>query len=51
MTSQLVVLSDEQYQSGLQQIRRDVREADTRGETLWLIADLRLYGTYATARR
>lgn len=51
MTSQLAVLSDEQYQEGLQQIRRGVREADARGETLWLTADLRLYGTYATAPR
>lgn len=51
MTSQFAVLSDEQYQEGLQQIRRTVRDAAARGETLYLTADLRLYGTYATAPR
>lgn len=51
MTSQLAVLSDEQYQEGLLAIRKAVREADARGETLCLAADLRLYGTYATAPR
>ena len=51
VTSQLAVLSDDQYQAGLQRIRADVREADARGETLSLTADLRLYGTYATAPR
>ena len=49
MTSQLAVLSEAQYQAGLQRIRADVREAEARGETLWLTADLRLYGTFATA--
>ena len=51
MTSQLAVLSEAQYEAGLQQIRGAVREADARGETLSLTADLRLYGTYATAPR
>ena len=51
MTSQLAVLSEEQYEGGLQQIRGAMREADARGETLCLTADLRLYGTYATAPR
>jgi ubiquinone/menaquinone biosynthesis C-methylase UbiE len=51
MTSQLAILSDEQYQEGLQQIRTAMHEADTRGETLWLTADVSLYGTYATAPR
>jgi ubiquinone/menaquinone biosynthesis C-methylase UbiE len=51
MTSQLAVLNEEQYQEGLQRIRAAVREADARGETLWLTADLRLYATYATAPR
>jgi ubiquinone/menaquinone biosynthesis C-methylase UbiE len=50
-TSQLAVLTEEQYQQGLQRIRSAVREADTRGETLWLTADVSLYGTYATAPR
>jgi SAM-dependent methyltransferase len=49
MTSQLAGLSDEQYQEGLQQIRSAAREADARGDTLWLTADLRLYATYASA--
>lgn len=51
MTSQLAVLSDDEYHEGLQRMRKAVREADARGETLCLTADLRLYGTYATAPR
>jgi SAM-dependent methyltransferase len=51
MTSQLALLTDEQYQEGLWHVRRAVREADARRETVWLTADLRLYGTYATAPR
>jgi ubiquinone/menaquinone biosynthesis C-methylase UbiE len=50
-TSQLALLTDEQYEEGLQRIRRAMREAEARGDTLWLTADLRLYGTYATAPR
>ncbi|HEU4892682.1 MAG TPA: class I SAM-dependent methyltransferase [Vicinamibacterales bacterium] len=49
--SQLALLSDDQYEEGLERIRMALRDADTRGETLTLTADLRLYGTYATAPR
>ena len=49
--SQLALLSDDQYEEGLDRIRMALRDADTRGETLTLTADLRLYGTYATAPR
>jgi len=48
MTSQLAVLTDEQYQRGIDGIRRALESAETRGETLSLGADLRLYGTYGS---
>ena len=51
MTSQLAVLSDDEYEAGVERIRRALLEADARRETLMLTADLRLYGTYATAPR
>jgi ubiquinone/menaquinone biosynthesis C-methylase UbiE len=46
MTSQLAVLTDEQYQHGIDRIRQAVDAADAQGNELNLIADLRLYGTY-----
>jgi ubiquinone/menaquinone biosynthesis C-methylase UbiE len=45
-TSQLAVLTDEQYRRGMDRIRRAVESAEARGETLYLSADLRLYATY-----
>lgn len=48
MTSQLAVLTDEQYQHGIDRIRRAVDAAEAQGETLYLAADLRVYGTYGT---
>lgn len=48
MTSQLGVLTDEQYQRGIDRIRRALDAAEARGHDLYLVADLRVYGTYGT---
>ena len=45
VTSQLAVLSDEEYQQGLDRLRQGIEEAYDRGEELMLVADLRLYAT------
>jgi ubiquinone/menaquinone biosynthesis C-methylase UbiE len=47
-TSQLSVLTEAEYQRGMAQIRADIERAETKGETLFLTADLRLYGTSAS---
>jgi ubiquinone/menaquinone biosynthesis C-methylase UbiE len=47
-TSQLAVLTDEQYQRGIDRIHRALESAEPRGETLHLTADLRLYATYGS---
>lgn len=44
-TSQLSVLTDEEYQQGIQRIRDDMERAEGAGQTLPLTMDLRLYGT------
>jgi ubiquinone/menaquinone biosynthesis C-methylase UbiE len=44
-TSQLSVLTDVEYQQGIQRIRADIQRAEGRGQTLFLTADLRLDGT------
>ena len=44
-TSQLNVLTDQEYRRGMEKIRKDREHADAQGETLFLTADLRLYGT------
>ena len=44
-TSQLSVLTDEEYQRGIQQIHSEMKQAEDKGETLYLSSDLRLYGT------
>lgn len=44
-TSQLTVLTEEEYQQGIQQLKKDIERAENQGETLFLMADLRLYGT------
>jgi hypothetical protein len=44
-TSQLSVLTDEQYQHGLDRIRKDIEAANARGESLYVTVDLRLYAT------
>jgi ubiquinone/menaquinone biosynthesis C-methylase UbiE len=46
-TSQLSVLTDEEYQQGMQRLHTDIQRAEEKGQTLFLTADLRLYGTTA----
>jgi SAM-dependent methyltransferase len=46
-TSQLSVLTDEEYRQGLQRIHTAIQRAEEEGQTLFLTADLRLYGTTA----
>jgi ubiquinone/menaquinone biosynthesis C-methylase UbiE len=50
-TSQLAVLSDEDYQHGVARIRRALESAEALGESLWLTADLRLYATSGSLPR
>jgi hypothetical protein len=47
-TSQLTVLTDEQYRHGIDRVWRTIDAADARGESLYLTADLRLYATYGS---
>ena len=49
VTSQLALLTDEQYQAGLARIREDAALAEAQGETLRLLSDLELYATSAMA--
>ncbi len=44
-TSQLAVLSDEEYNRGLDKLRQDIASAEARHETLMIGADLRVYAT------
>jgi ubiquinone/menaquinone biosynthesis C-methylase UbiE len=46
VTSQLALLSDEEYRQGIDRIRVAVESAERRGESLSLTADLRLYATF-----
>lgn len=46
-TSQLSVLTDAEYQRGMERIHADMERAEAEGQTLFLMADLRLYGTTA----
>lgn len=46
-TSQLSVLTDEEYQQGIERIHANIRRAEEGEQTLFLTADLRLYGTIA----
>lgn len=48
VTSQLAVLSDEQYEAGLERIRQDAAAAEAQGDTLRLVSDLYLYATSGT---
>jgi ubiquinone/menaquinone biosynthesis C-methylase UbiE len=48
VTSQLAVLTDEEYQQGIARIRSAVETAEAAGESVWLTADLRLYGTFGS---
>ena len=45
VTSQLSVLTDEEYQRGMQRIHEDMQRAESSGQSLCLTAELRLYGT------
>jgi ubiquinone/menaquinone biosynthesis C-methylase UbiE len=44
-TSQLAILTDEEYDHGIERIRADIRAAEDRGQDLHLISDLHLYAT------
>ena len=46
VTSQLSVLTDEEYRQGIDRIREAVASAEAQGESLYLSADLRLYATF-----
>jgi SAM-dependent methyltransferase len=48
ITSQLTLLSRADYEAGLQKVERAIADAEQRGETLMLDADLVLYATTAT---
>jgi ubiquinone/menaquinone biosynthesis C-methylase UbiE len=48
VTSQLSVLTDDEYQRGMERIRRDMERAEQEGQTLFLTTDLRLYATIAS---
>ena len=48
VTSQLALLSEEEYRRGLDRITSAIESAESRGESLELHADLRLYATYAS---
>ncbi len=47
-TSQLTVLTDEEYQRGMQRLHDDIEHAENKGETLFLTSDLHIYGTYGS---
>jgi hypothetical protein len=47
-TSQLAVLTDDEYQRGVERIRRALESAEARGESVCLTADLRLYATFGS---
>ena len=44
-TSQLTILSKQEYQTGLERVMRAIDAEKTRGAELMLVADLRLYAT------
>jgi SAM-dependent methyltransferase len=48
-TSQLTVLTDEEYHQGIQRLQANIERAEAKGKTLFLTADMRLYGTYGSA--
>jgi len=49
-TSQLTILTDEEYQRGVLRIQADMVTAQRRGQELLLLSDLRLYATTAWLR-
>ena len=44
-TSQLSVLTDAEYERGMERLHADIQRFEYKGDTLFLTADLRLYGT------
>ncbi len=48
VTSQLSVLTEDEYRRGLDRIQRDMERAEQEGQSLLLTTDLRLYGTTAS---
>jgi ubiquinone/menaquinone biosynthesis C-methylase UbiE len=48
VTSQLAILTDEEYQRGVDRIVRSIESAEALGEILYLSADLRLYATHGS---
>jgi len=48
-TSQLAILTDQEYGQGIDRIHAAIEHAEARGESLDLFADLRLYATFGTA--
>jgi ubiquinone/menaquinone biosynthesis C-methylase UbiE len=48
VTSQLSVLTDDEYRQGMARIRGDMERAEQEGQTLFLTTDLRLYATTAS---
>ena len=51
VTSQLAILNEEDYRCGLDGFTTAMESSEGRGESLELQVDLRLYGTFASARR
>jgi ubiquinone/menaquinone biosynthesis C-methylase UbiE len=49
-TSQLGLLTEEQYRHGIARIREDIESGEASGRTLYLTADLRLYATTGAVR-
>jgi len=47
-TSQLGLLTDEEYQQGIERIRRDIERDEARGASLDLTADLHLFATFGS---
>ena len=50
VTSQLSVLTDEEYERGIQQLRAATARAEAQGQALHLLADLRIFATTAHSR-
>lgn len=46
VASQLSVLTDDEYQRGINRVRSALESAEARAESLYLYADLRLYATF-----
>lgn len=49
-TSQLTVLTDEEYQRGIQHLKEDIARAENKGEVLFLEVDLRVYGSSGSVK-